>query len=84
MNAADLMTSPRLQRVYRALRDGREHSTRDLVWQADVCAVNSIIEELRANGCKIECRQQATDKGRIWLYRMTQGHRAFDAEIEQG
>ena len=84
MNAADLMTSPRLRRVYYALSDGREHSTRELIWQADVCAVSTIIEELRANGCKIECRQQTTDKGRIWLYRMTQGHHAFDAEIEKG
>lgn len=84
MNAADLMTSPRLQRVYCALNDGLEHSTRQLIWEADVCAVSAIIEELRANGCKIDCRQQATDQGRIWLYRMTQGHHAFDAEIEKG
>lgn len=50
MNAADLMTSARLQRVYRALRDGREHSTREL----------------------------------IWLHRMTQGCRAFDARVGAG
>ena len=84
MNAADLMASPRLQRVYYALNDGLEHSTRQLIWEADVCAVSTIIEELRANGCEIECRQQMTDKGRIWLYRMTQGHHEFDAEIEKG
>ena len=83
MNAANLMTSARLQRVYYALNDGLEHSTRDLIWQADVCAISAIIEELRANGCQIECRQQTTDTGRIWLYRMTQGHRAFDAEIDK-
>lgn len=84
MNAGNLMTSARLQRVYYALSDGLEHSTRDLIWQADVCAVSTIIEELRANGCAIECRQQTTDKGRIWLYRMTQGNHAFDAEVEKG
>ncbi len=73
MHAAKLDRSPRLQRVHALLKDGREHSTLDIVRAAGVCAVNSCIAELRANGAAIDCRQivdRATGK-RIWVYRMT-------------
>ena len=70
MNAAPL-DSPRLQRVLAVLRDGAEHSTRDLVARAHVCAVNSIVAELRANGIAVACRQGAGEDGaRVWLYRL--------------
>lgn len=53
------------------LCDGREYSTYELSRLADVCAVNSIVSELRANGMVIECRQSVAPHGeRIWLYRM--------------
>ena len=73
MHFARLSRSPRLQRLHAYLRDGREHSTREIVAGANVCAVNAAIAELRANGAEIECRQAVDPaKGsRIFLYRMT-------------
>lgn len=74
MHAARLETSSRLRRVFDLLADGREHSTQDIVRGAEVCAVNSIIAELRANGFVIECRQVVEPLfGRVWLYRMSAG-----------
>jgi hypothetical protein len=64
MKAANLSTSPRLQRVAGLLEDGLEHSTMEIVQAAQVCAVNSIIAELRANGLVILCRRC----GDIWVY----------------
>ncbi|MDE0714456.1 MAG: hypothetical protein OXI10_06265, partial [Gammaproteobacteria bacterium] len=53
-------------------RDGQEHSTFDLIREARVAAVNSIIAELRDNGCSIDCRQTSYHGGeRVWLYRLT-------------
>ena len=74
MHAARLERSPRLKRVFDLLADGREHSTQDIVREADVCAVNSIIAELRANGLAIECRQVVEPLfGRVWVYRLHPG-----------
>ena len=72
MHAARLGRSERLRRVHELLSDGLEHSTLEIVLEARVCAVNSIVAELRANGFVIECRQErGSHGGRIWLYRMT-------------
>lgn len=71
MHAAKLARSARLQRVLEVLRDGREHSTQDLVLTCRVCAVNSIIAELRQNGYVIDCRQAPGEHGRVWLYRLS-------------
>ena len=73
MHAARLDSSPRLLRVHALLADGLERSTLDIVRHARVCAVNSCIAELRANGAAIECRQvRGPNHGeRIFLYRMT-------------
>jgi hypothetical protein len=64
MHAADLTRSPRLQRVAELLADGREHTTMEIVQAAQVCAVNSIVAELRANGLHILCRRV----GDAWVY----------------
>ena len=70
MHAARLDQSDRLRRTLDVLDDGKEHSTLDLVMLAGVCAVNSVIAELRANGIPIACRQDRDANGnRIWLYR---------------
>ena len=72
MHAARLERSARLRRVHALLSDGLEHSTRDIVQRAYVCAVNSCIAELRVNGAVIECRQRrhpATGP-RTFYYRM--------------
>ena len=66
MNAARIQTSPRLKRVGDYLSDGREHTTLDIVQACQVCAVNSIIAELRQNGRVIHCQR----RGDIWYYRM--------------
>lgn len=71
MHAARLMHSPRLLRVLAVLADGREHTTRDIIREAQVCAVNSCIAELRANGAGIVCRVETDSAGqRRFLYRL--------------
>jgi hypothetical protein len=68
IRAAKLENSPRLQRVHRLLRDGRERTTLQISRQANVCAVNSAIDELRdpKNGFDIPCVR----RGKHWYYRM--------------
>jgi biotin operon repressor len=66
MHHAKLHRSPRLQRVLRLLSDCREHSTREIIRGADVCAVNSCIAELRENGIAVASR---VEDG-IWYYRL--------------
>lgn len=71
MHAARLERSARLQRVHELLSDRAEHSTREIARTADVCAVNSIVAELRDGGAEIECRPaRSPSGGRIFLYRM--------------
>lgn len=65
MHNASIDRSPRLKRVDELLADGQEHTTLDIVRKAGVCAVNSCISELRANGRVIQCRRV----GDIWYYR---------------
>ena len=74
VHAARVGSSERLQRVLAVLGDHREHSTFDIVVNAAVCAVNSIVAELRYNGHRITCRQDRDPQGnRIWLYRLERG-----------
>jgi len=65
MNAANLSKSERLKRVDDLLSDGQHHNTMSIIEAACVCAVNSIISELRANGRNITCRRVKD----VWLYR---------------
>lgn len=65
MNAARIEKSERLKRVDALLADGRSHSTLDIILEAGVCAVNSIISELRANGRAISCQRV----GDVWFYK---------------
>ena len=66
MNAATLENSDRLRRVLAVLADGNERTTLDIIAYARVCAVNSCIAELRANGLDISCRRQ----GDLWYYQL--------------
>ena len=68
MNHAILEKSPRLQRVFKVLLDGKEHTTRDLIRRASVCAVNSIVAEIRENGFNVTCERKKS----IWYYRLEQ------------
>lgn len=66
MNAAQLDKSDRLQKVAKLLGRGGEYTTMEIIQKAGVCAVNSIISELRQNGYDIRCERRA-DK---WFYRI--------------
>lgn len=66
MNNAAFESSKRLQKVFQVLSDGLPHSTMDIIQKANVCAVNSIISELRENGFLIKCHRD----GNIWFYQM--------------
>ena len=66
MHSATISNSDRLQRVLKVLMDGNKHTTRDIIIKADVCAVNSIISEIRDNGFKVMCERKA-DKWFYWL-----------------
>ena len=66
MHAANIKNSDRLKRVASVLRDRKEHSTMDIIKAASVCAVNSIISELRANGWVIDCTRRMD----VWYYKL--------------
>jgi hypothetical protein len=66
MNAANLSKSKRLQRVLGVLSDYRRHSTMDIIRKAKVCAVNSIVAELRMNRMAIDCKRE----GDKWFYQL--------------
>ena len=72
IKAAKLENSPdRLQPVALFLADGKPHSTREIIRECDVCAVNAIADELREpqNGFDIDCER----KGKYWYYTMLGG-----------
>lgn len=64
MHSATIERSPRLQRVLAVLLDNKKHTTRSIIRKAKVCAVNSCVSELRANGISIECERT----GNLWRY----------------
>lgn len=66
MHAASIHNSDRLKRVHDLLADGLKHTTMAIISRAQVCAVNSCIAELRANGFEIESGRE----GGHWWYRM--------------
>jgi len=66
MNAASIESSDRLNRVLNLLSQGGEFTTLDIIKSANVCAVNSIIAELRQNGLDINCQR----RGDKWFYRL--------------
>ena len=70
MHAATLARSPRLRRVLEALeRNPNGLTTRGLILEANVCAVNSCAAELRANGVAVSCEPVPGAKG-VYLYRL--------------
>lgn len=67
MHAARITHSKRLQRVLSLLKKAkRPVSTMQIIQRAKVCAVNSIVAELRANGYAITCRR----RGDVWHYQI--------------
>jgi hypothetical protein len=70
MNAASIEKSARLGRVLDLLSQGGEFTTLDIIRQAEVCAVNSIVAELRCNGFDITCQR----RGDKWFYTLEKQH----------
>jgi hypothetical protein len=70
MNAASIEKSARLGRVLDLLSQGGEFTTLDIIRQAEVCAVNSIVSELRCNGFDITCQR----RGDKWFYTLEKQH----------
>lgn len=66
IHAARLEKSERLQRVLDVLARGKAMTTRQIVREAHVCAVSTIVSELRAQGVPITCER----KGDRWWYSM--------------
>ena len=70
MHAARLSNSPRLRRVLSALEENPGGlTTMELIDRANVCAVNSIASELRANGISVECLPVKGQRG-VYRYRL--------------
>lgn len=69
MHSAKLSRSPRLQRALRFLQEaGGPVTTRAIMRGARVCAVNTVIAELRENGAKINCFQIMKNGERRFFY----------------
>jgi hypothetical protein len=75
MHFARLDKSARLRTVLEFLQGCgcRGATTRDIIQKCGVCAVNSIISELRRNGCRITCEFDIrTETATIYRYRLEQ------------
>ncbi|TDE40959.1 helix-turn-helix domain-containing protein [Antarcticimicrobium sediminis] len=71
MHHGRLSTSSRLQRALTVLEQAcGKISTYELARQADICAVNSVIAELRENGAVITCRQEVNQGRRRFYYQL--------------
>lgn len=68
-HSARIAGSLRLRSVLNFLSDGLPHTTREIIIACDVCAVNTIISELRDNGLDIVCQPVKGKKG-VYEYRM--------------
>lgn len=82
MRAERIEHSPRLQRVAELLSDGRWYSTLDIIVGAGVCAVNSCVAELRANGLDIDCRRVGKERFEYRLIRPADAEAAMQAAAE--
>lgn len=78
MHHACLHTSPRLRRTLKVLQEAQgEMTTYELSRAADICAVNSVIAELRENGAEITCRQAVKDGQRRFYYRLMKSPKGY-------
>ena len=78
MHHARLQTSPRLRRTLKVLQQAHgEMTTYELSRAANICAVNSVIAELRQNGAEITCRQAVKNGQRRFYYRLTKSPKGY-------
>ena len=80
-HAARLDKPPRLGRVHALLSDGCERSTPASAIGTRVCAVNSCIAELRANGAGITCRQVTSPAEQAGLLCRTYGGHRIEVPL---
>ena len=52
---ARVENSPRLRRFLKVLRDGRPHTTREIIHEADVCNTHTCKAEFKAQDYDIQC-----------------------------
>lgn len=78
IHAARLDHSPRLQRLLIVFRThpGMWLTTLDLITLAGICAVNSAVDELRANGFDIPSRRERREGEPVWAYRLEDSDRS--------
>jgi hypothetical protein len=69
MHAANIDDSPRLLKVRDFLRRVAAATTLEIIRACDVCAVNSIISELRINGYHITCTAVKGKRG-VYAYKL--------------
>lgn len=71
IHAARLETSPRLRRVrdFLVSRGSLGATTMEIITKANVCAVNSIAAELRANGLRVRCEYERETETRSRVHR---------------
>ena len=63
---AATLKSPRIKRFLSVLRDGKEHSTMQIIEGANVCAVSAIASEVRQRKIGINCTRR---KG-VYYYKL--------------
>ncbi|SFQ13691.1 hypothetical protein SAMN05421853_10277 [Roseivivax halotolerans] len=69
MHAAPL-SSPRLQRLLRVLKDGKPHTTKDIARRAHLLAISAAVAELRQHGAKIICERKKVGDDWRFFYTM--------------
>ncbi len=83
MHHASLSSSPRLLRTLRVLQEANgELTTYELSRKAEICAVNSVIAELRQNGAEITCRQAVVNGQRRFFYNLIKSPEGYDARTQ--
>jgi len=78
MHHASLHKSPRLRRTLKVLQQAKgEVSTLDLSRKANICAVSTVVAELRENGAEIICRQVVINGERRFYYTLLKSPKGY-------
>ncbi|MBL4750504.1 MAG: hypothetical protein JKX71_08000 [Amylibacter sp.] len=77
---ARLSSNPRLRRTLRVLQAANGAlTTYELMRKAKICAVSSVVSELRNNGAEITCRQEVTNGQRRFYYILIKSPEGYNA-----
>ena len=81
MNYGRLQSSPRLRRALKALYEAKgELSTLEWAQAAQICAVNSVAAELRANGAEILCERRFVEGHPRYFYTLLKLPKDYHAQ----